>query len=827
MSIARTLLVVLLIAPSFAHAVADWVWHNQNRVPARPDRGETVEVWAKVGYQFFTTDGAIYYTTDGSDPTGAFGQATNGTAVPFTFSHLEWDESAQLDADWWSVTLPAFERGTEVRYRIGFWHSGGGAEVFADNNVETSDSASLFWYTVGEKPRKAFSGQETLVPVTVQLPGVTDTPGEAVDLRVQLWTDVESAAAGQYAEVPGRFIEDTPQGDVYHFPLTPAQAGRRGYLVRVSTDGGSTWDAWGDPADPDSFTKVLVSPGWIRDAVVYQLFPRVHGATDANGNGELENTEFGDFKGVEADLNRIVALGVNTIWLMPIHPLTSNPQYNKSTDGSAGSPYAPLDYRAINPDYGTDQDLRDLIAAAKAKGLRVMLGFVPNHVAPDNVILDPNNPPSNGGYHPDWFVTDAQGNPIPDDPNWSDTVAWDFENPDRDALIQYIADALEYWVREYDIDGYRCDFAHWQPLDFWERAIDQVRSVKPEVFFLAEAYQLQAELLEAGFDAAYDFLPYNYLKEQVKPGNADAAGFAAELESYKDWQITDYMPFRYGENHDEERVTELYGSFEASRPHVGWSLLSRAVPMLYAGQEVGDTRRIPLFRSWNSIEDYPAPDWTLRPDALAWYRDVLALRSQEEALRRGTETIIPHPDVYLSVRQSRDDEVLLVVLNMELASPRQIPQLALNLDDLPFGAAVNELSFENLLGSGSHTLTPSGGSVQLPVNLPVHGVQVWRVRPVTTPQVAPSILAGYLQTDVSSANGGAITLWGVTNENWPLGVGYEGDYVGPELPLNADGSFQWDGPVLGPGAPSGEILLEVGGLFFQYETLWPYLNVAP
>ncbi|HSQ19193.1 MAG TPA: alpha-amylase family glycosyl hydrolase, partial [Blastocatellia bacterium] len=166
---------------------------------------------------------------------------------------------------------------------------------------------------------------------------------------------------------------------------------------------------------------------WIRDAVIYEIFPR---AFSAEGN----------FNGVTARLDQLRDLGVTILWLMPIHQIGQ-----EKRKGAIGSPYAVRDYYSINPDYGTKEDLRRLISEAHRRGLKVIIDIVANHTSWDSVLMK----------YPDFYKHDAQGKIIsPYD--WTD-VAWlNYGNP---KLRDYIIEMLKYWIREFDLDGFRCDVA--------------------------------------------------------------------------------------------------------------------------------------------------------------------------------------------------------------------------------------------------------------------------------------------------------------------------------------------------------------------------------
>ena len=216
------------------------------------------------------------------------------------------------------------------------------------------------------------------------------------------------------------------------------------------------------------------SPQWVRDGVVYEIFPR-------NFSAE------GNFNGITARLDDLKNLGVNILWLMPIHPLGE-----KLRKGTLGSPYAVRDYYAINPDYGTEADLKRLVAEAHQRGLKVIIDIVANHTAWDSVLMQ----------HPEFYKQDASGKIIPPVKEWTDVAGLNYGNPQ---LRQYMVTMLKHWIDPagVNLDGFRCDVASEVPTSFWEEARAELTAVKPDIVMLAEASK--PELLVKAFDLDYSW----------------------------------------------------------------------------------------------------------------------------------------------------------------------------------------------------------------------------------------------------------------------------------------------------------------------------------
>ena len=160
------------------------------------------------------------------------------------------------------------------------------------------------------------------------------------------------------------------------------------------------------------------SPAWLQSGVMYEIFPRDFSAS-------------GDFNGITARLDELKDLGVDMLWLMPIHPLGE-----KLKKGPLGSPYCVRDFYAINPDYGTTNDFKRLIAAAHQRGMKLIMDIVAGHTAWDSVMM----------AHPEFYTKDANGKIHPPYPDWTDVAELDYANPD---LRRYMIDMMKYWAQDY------------------------------------------------------------------------------------------------------------------------------------------------------------------------------------------------------------------------------------------------------------------------------------------------------------------------------------------------------------------------------------------
>ena len=366
---------------------------------------------------------------------------------------------------------------------------------------------------------------------------------------------------------------------------------------------------------------------WVRDGVIYEIYPRAF-------------SQQGNFNAITARLDELKDLGVTILWLMPIHPIGQ-----EKKKGTIGSPYAVRDYYGINPDYGTSDDLKRLIHEAHARGLKVIIDIVANHTSWDSVLMK----------HPEFYKHDAQGN-ITYPHDWYDIAALNYENQQ---LRGYMTDMLKYWIREFDLDGFRCDVAGEVPTDFWENARRELEQIKPDIVMLAEAHK--AELQVKAFDLDYSW-PLHTALTNVLQGRGSASDLRDEWEKeVKEWP-RGALHMRFSDNHDERRAIARFGEPGALAASAFVFTLD-GVPMLYNGMEVGDTtesgapalfEKLPIF--WPIAER--------RPEFPKFYKQMMAMRKGSVALRRGTLEWLKNSDesrVVTFRRRVPGDEVLVAI----------------------------------------------------------------------------------------------------------------------------------------------------------------------
>jgi len=373
--------------------------------------------------------------------------------------------------------------------------------------------------------------------------------------------------------------------------------------------------------------SMAAPPAWLPSAVIYELFPRDFSAT-------------GDFAGATAGLDRLQQLGVNVVWLMPIHPIGQ-----VKRKGTLGSPYAVRDYYAINPDYGAADDLKRLIAEAHRRGMKVIIDIVANHTAWDSVMM----------RTPAFYKHDTASHIIPPVPDWEDVAGLDYSNPQ---LRAYMLDMLRHWIRDFDLDGFRCDVAGMVPVDFWENARAELDKIKP-IMMLAEAHE--PKLLNKAFDLDYAWPLHTALSDVFTKG-APARNLRAAWEDERAQYPKGALHMRISDDHDEQRAIVRFGVSGALAASAFMFTLD-GVPLIYNGMEAGDTtestapalfEKLPVF--WKIVER--------RPEFPVFYARMTALRHAHAALQQGETVWLRNSDdarIVTFLRRGGGEEFLVAV----------------------------------------------------------------------------------------------------------------------------------------------------------------------
>jgi len=337
-------------------------------------------------------------------------------------------------------------------------------------------------------------------------------------------------------------------------------------------------------------------PEWTRNAVLYQINTR-------------QFTPEGTFTAAAEQLPRLKELGVDILWLMPVQEIG-----RKHRKGTLGSPYSIRDYYSVNAEYGDMDSLKQFVARAHEMGMYVILDWVANHTAWDNPIH---------GKHPEWYQRDHKSEfHSPRWTDWDDVITLDYSNP---GLRQYMTEAMKFWIEEVEMDGFRCDVAGFVPVDFWNNVRTELDAIRP-VFMLAE-WETR-DLHERAFDATYAW-SWNDTLHNIAKGKADVGSL--EIYHYTDENSWPHGAMRmlFTSNHDKNSwdgtQLEMFG--ETLENAIVLSFVSRGIPLIYNGQEAGDSKQLAFFEK-DPIEWKPDPLNDL-------FTRLIALKKSNSALWNG------------------------------------------------------------------------------------------------------------------------------------------------------------------------------------------------
>lgn len=421
-------------------------------------------------------------------------------------------------------------------------------------------------------------------------------------------------------------------------------------------------------------------PAWPEDAVVYEIFPRAFSSE-------------GTLNAVTAKIDRLQQLGVNVLWIMPVNPIGVVKRL-----GPLGSPYSVRDYYAVDPDLGTKADFLHLVQVAHQHGMRVILDMVANHTAWDSVMM----------AHPEFYQHDAAGHMISPH-GWSDVAALNYDNA---GLRTYMLQVFAYWLKDMQLDGFRCDAASFVPTGFWEQLRTELQAIRPDVLLLAEASK--PELMRNAFNLDYGWPLLATFNGVIEHGQA-ASAIHAKLEEQEALfpRATEHMLI--SDDHDEERATVRYGE-DAALAAAALVFTLPGVPLLYNGMEVGDATSS---SGQAMFEKRPLFWGVAQPNVPAFYRLIIPLRKSSPALRHGELVWIHNSDeqhVVTYLRCAREETDLIAV----------------NLSNTPFRGTIeaaagdwNEISFQ-ATEHAAKTATPSPVVALPALSLDAFQVRIFR-----------------------------------------------------------------------------------------------------
>lgn len=399
---------------------------------------------------------------------------------------------------------------------------------------------------------------------------------------------------------------------------------------------------------------------WVKNANIYEVNIRQY-------------TKSGTIKDFEKHLPSLKEMGVDILWIMPIQPIGE-----KNRKGGLGSGYSIKDYKKVNPDFGSMDDFKALVAKIHEMDMYVILDWVANHTAWDHTWAN---------EHPEFYTKDSLGNFMPPkDTDWSDVMDLNYDNQE---LRKEMLDALKFWVEETDIDGYRCDMAGMVPVDFWDNARKELDAIKP-VFMLAEWES--TDMHYKAFDMSYSW-EFHHLMNHVAKGERTVKDiddyFEKDVLKYPANAIRMYFTTNHDENAWQKTVYERLG--DARKTMAVLTATIPGMPLIYSGQEAGLSYSLKFFEKdeidWESGED-------LRP----FYKTLLNLKKDHPALWNGDQggsmsrIKTSQDEKIFAFSREKGDDLIYMVFN--LSKDVQKVKLEIELGDVVY----KDIFAENIIG---------------------------------------------------------------------------------------------------------------------------------
>jgi glycosidase len=396
---------------------------------------------------------------------------------------------------------------------------------------------------------------------------------------------------------------------------------------------------------PTNFQRAKTVPSWVEQGIIYQIQPRAF-------------TPEGTLKAATAKLREVKEVGVSIVYVCPVFVADSDTNRGHwsrrqiaSGMNNPKNPYRIRDYFHVDPEYGTDNDLRAFIEESHRLGLRVLLDMVYLHCGPTAVFIND---------HPDFIKRDKSGHSV--NASWN-FPALNFDNPE---LREYLWKNMEYWVKEFDADGFRCDVADGIPLEFWETARERLGKIRPDIGMLSEGERVTDQV--KAFDINYSFTWFNQVRS-VFEGKKTAADLKKTWDEMTGARPAGARFIRYIDNHDiandawYNRIERSWG-FSGVNAALLMNFTLDGVPFLYNGQEIADTARHTIFGkmpvNWEGANSLAGK---MRLD---FCRSLCSLRKSEAALTGGDFQWIDtdQPRAVMAYLRTSGNEKVLTIINL-------------------------------------------------------------------------------------------------------------------------------------------------------------------
>ena len=380
---------------------------------------------------------------------------------------------------------------------------------------------------------------------------------------------------------------------------------------------------------PKKYVEIM-HPDWSKNATIYEVNVRQY-------------TPEGTFKAFESHLPRLKELGIDIIWLMPINPIGE-----KNRKGKLGSYYSVKDYYGVNPEFGSQDDIKSLVKKIHEMGMYVIIDWVANHSAWDNPLA---------AEHPEWYSKSPDGNFQPTPwYDWGDIIDFDYDQP---GIRKYMTEVMKYWVKEADIDGYHCDVAGFIPVDFWDNLRSELDQIKP-VFMLAEWES--RDLHKKAFDMTYSWSLWDKMHE-ITMGKKNIGGLVEYMAHDVNTFPKDGYRMTFTDNHDKNSWEgNQFSNFgEGLKASMVLACVVNGMPLVYSGQEAGLDRSLAFF-------DKDLIQWKNHP-FFDMYKKLFALKHKNQALWNGASggemvrIFNDQPNQVISFAREKNGDKVIPVLN--------------------------------------------------------------------------------------------------------------------------------------------------------------------
>lgn len=373
-------------------------------------------------------------------------------------------------------------------------------------------------------------------------------------------------------------------------------------------------------------------PDWVATTNIYEVNLRQYSAE-------------GSFRSFAKELPRLKDMGIETLWFMPLTPISV-----KNRKGSMGSYYACSDYTSINPEFGNAQEFKELVNLAHVMEFKVIIDWVANHTGWDHNWTRTN---------PEFYKFDEGRNDFRAASGMDDIIELNYENPEvSEAMIE----AMKWWIQEFDIDGFRCDLAFWVKLEFWQKARPRLDAIK-SLFWLGEFDEMERPEYGEVFDGSYSW-KWMHEAEQYYKKNRTLADLIQVLKYYDDLGPQCLRAW-FTSNHDENSWNgteyEKYGKL--ALPLAVFSITWDGIPLIYSGQEKPNKKRLAFFEK-------DAIDWNGEYELHGFYKELLSLKKYHPALKAGDSSvktfILKHSqeENIFAFQRATETETLTVILNL-------------------------------------------------------------------------------------------------------------------------------------------------------------------